>query len=804
MVHEYTSEDLQICFPGQKLLYIGDSTVRQIFWATAKKLHPAAADELTRDVEKHSDIDFNRYNVTVKFIWDPFLNSTTWHRELIYYAETVSRSTKHLDRPAGLMVVGGGLWHARHFGTNSLKSYEDAVNRVVQLTNTGHHTSHTDFQSINKPRMLNNYVYLTPVQIPIYDYLSPSRAASITPNKVNAMNEYLHRAARREGIKVAWSHSLMTWQRDSAFEQSGLHVLRSVASSKADVILNARCNAIITKANGYPMDKTCCSAYDQPSWIPSIIFLGCSFFLFIVVTNLSTDEGRGVLFGSGKVSNALCVLLLSLLYCFVADRTQIFNKLHKQFSNVEFLSLCTIALGAGLLSIRRSTTAQVTKWTSVSGYQDQSFLSREQTDEWKGWMQFFILIYHYTGASKVLWIYEIIRILVASYLFMTGFGHTVFFYRKEDYSLQRFASVVVRLNLLSCLLPYLMQTNYLFYYFAPLNTFWYLIVYLTMRLGSSRSKSIKFLLCKIFVSAFFVTFLISTPGILEKTFIMLKSTCRINWDVLEWRFRVRLDGYIVYIGMLVGVAFVKVSEALHPDHFRSSGPGSLILQHWPKYHLASVILALIALPVFWAATRRSPNKFDYNWWVPYISMFPILSYVTLRNCHHHLRSFHSSIFAWLGRCSLETFTLQFHIWLAADTKGLLSLGIFGRKDTHIEGRHEDLVILTVVFILLSSRVSNATGTITRWIVNPQGPQATTEMIEMQRLPTFIGGGILSPSHQSESWAPKGLMRKLWNATVNLLQESLASRLFLILGVMWGLNMVSYITHDPSHVCVTNQ
>jgi hypothetical protein len=94
--------------------------------------------------------------------------------------------------------------------------------------------------------------------------------------------------------------------------------------------------------------------------------------------------------------------------------------------------------------------------------------------------------------------------------------------------------------------------------------------------------------------------------------------------------------------------------------------------------------------------------------MPFTSFIPILSFVTLRNSHRFLRNYHSRAFAWLGRCSLETYILQYHIWLAGDTKGLLRLGIWNRW--------VETAMLTAIFLWLSWLMVGATQTITSWIV----------------------------------------------------------------------------------------
>lgn len=409
-------------------------------------------------------------------------------------------------------------------------------------------------------------------------------------------------------------------------------------------------------------------------------------------------------------------------------------------------------------------------------------------------MQCIILIYHYTGASRILWIYKIVRLLVASYIFMTGFGHTVFFRKRADYSLRRSAAVLVRLNMLSCLLPYVMKTDYLFYYFAPLISFWYLVIYLTMAVGHSRNRSRGFLTAKILISAMSTTAIIRVPGVFETIFRVLEKCFNIHWDVAEWRFRLQLDCYIVYAGILCGTCFVDFMDAPRVERPEDGVLDRLVRETAGLFRLLWLAMAAVILPLFYLFACRAPDKYAYNAWFPYISTAPILAYVIFRNISRHTRNIHSSIFAWMGRHSLETFTLQFHIWLAADTKGLLALGVSERVVGGRGGRRVDSAVLTMIFLWTCWHVAAATQTLTSWIIEPS---ETTQKVGLDDDGTGLEEGW--PRLKSTEDASTigrivggvgvGAMRSASRVKRHV-AGSLKLRIGIILGVMWLLNLVS--------------
>jgi N-acetylneuraminate 9-O-acetyltransferase len=188
-------------------------------------------------------------------------------------------------------------------------------------------------------------------------------------------------------------------------------------------------------------------------------------------------------------------------------------------------------------------------------------LNREQTEEWKGWMQFIFLLYHYFSAHEV---YNSVRVMITSYVWMTGFGNFSFFYLKSDFGIVRLLQMLWRLNFLVLLLCASQGNTYILYYICPLHTFYFLLVYCIMRVWQSANHSAALRWKLLGAAACIYVVWDTDSGLFEKLFFYLGQTPKIgagSGTMWEWYFRSSLDHWSTLLGMVSNAQSCNVCDA---------------------------------------------------------------------------------------------------------------------------------------------------------------------------------------------------------------------------------------------------
>eukprot|EP00518_Triparma_eleuthera_P017589 CAMPEP_0197546000 /NCGR_PEP_ID=MMETSP1320-20131121/798_1 /TAXON_ID=91990 /ORGANISM="Bolidomonas sp., Strain RCC2347" /LENGTH=939 /DNA_ID=CAMNT_0043105547 /DNA_START=212 /DNA_END=3031 /DNA_ORIENTATION=+ len=297
---------------------------------------------------------------------------------------------------------------------------------------------------------------------------------------------------------------------------------------------------------------------------------------------------------------------------------------------------------------------------------DSTVLNRDQTEEWKGWMQFMFLLYHYYAASET---YNSIRIMITCYVWMTGFGNFSFFYIKRDFSLVRVLQMLWRLNFLVTGLCLAMGNTYILYYICPLHTFFFGMVYATMRLAEGWNHTRRKVRYKLFLLSIVIFLTWDLPSPLFSLFNSFLSTSPCigakQGTLWEWYFRTSLDHWSTFLGMCFALNYpvlavwVAKVESLEP---------------WREWRVkAAVGMPLLATFVWWARGPFMEGKLLYNASNAYLGIIPLTTYIYFRNLTPYLRSRTMSLLHTIGKTTLETYLLQHHIWLTSNAKSLLIL-----------------------------------------------------------------------------------------------------------------------------------
>ena len=296
---------------------------------------------------------------------------------------------------------------------------------------------------------------------------------------------------------------------------------------------------------------------------------------------------------------------------------------------------------------------------TVKPIQDLTLLGREQTEEWKGWMQFIFLLYHYFHAEEV---YNSVRVMITCYVWMTGFGNFSFFYIKQDFGWLRVVQMLWRLNFSVLLLMLMHGNTYILYYICPLHTFYFSMTYLVMYCWQGVNHSVWAIRVKLLITGIAIYLIWDTTGsVFDSLFFWLGTDSVIGaklGSVWEWYFRTSLDHWSTFYGMIFALNF-----PLAEQYFKIARGAPLLV--------ASVLL--LALFMWWYTSIYSLDKLEYNLHHSYFAFIPLTVYIFFRNITPTVRSGVSMSLHALGKTTLETYLLQHHVWLTSNAKTLLTL-----------------------------------------------------------------------------------------------------------------------------------
>jgi len=281
-------------------------------------------------------------------------------------------------------------------------------------------------------------------------------------------------------------------------------------------------------------------------------------------------------------------------------------------------------------------------------------LGRHQTDEWKGVMQLWILLSHYFNCTET---YKVVRLFVASFSWMTGYGNCSYYIRSNDFSVRRLVRSVARLNAFAALCCVALGNQYMLYYICPLTTLHTISVYVVMAAWPSAKSKFSHALLKVAAAAAVVAVVWEDEAVFRRVWSPLRWLLRYDGPSFrsddpmhEWHFRSGLEKYVWLHGMLFALVRRPYERLLLS---LSSSPQRGTLRTF-QFVVATACLAAGAV---WYRHAGHLDKYAYNRVHPYTSFVPVTIFVLLRNLDVGMwsRSF-GGFYRTLGAISLELCT----------------------------------------------------------------------------------------------------------------------------------------------------
>lgn len=258
------SQDTFHCLTSRQVIFIGDSTTRQLFYQFSHLLDFILPTGPADDGEKHRDIFLRTSrSTTLTFYWDPYLNNTRTKEWLGLTPLPDDGWPKRRTRRPALIVIGSGLWYLR-YAQGGIAAWEANIESILGFTSA-------------PPA---DEVVVLPVPNVVPSLLSPERASTIRISDIEAMNlDLFHRvypeASDTSSVNFAKAlpvsfPMVFNDMLDTRETKDGLHYSEGVTKTQANLLLNLHCNKHLVPKNK-PMGTTCCNSYPRPSFVHLVV-----------------------------------------------------------------------------------------------------------------------------------------------------------------------------------------------------------------------------------------------------------------------------------------------------------------------------------------------------------------------------------------------------------------------------------------------------------------------------------------------------------------------------------------------------
>ncbi|XP_049281782.1 N-acetylneuraminate 9-O-acetyltransferase [Anopheles funestus] len=658
MLHKYTETDTRKClrylaFWGNQnhFVLIGDERLRSLSLEFIDYLRSSETENNSKQssTKNTEDLQFTDYKLRLRVEY--------------IYANEISKSLidefikwEHEEDPPSLIIASCTYptFQRGNVTEDTQRAYEKNLTRLV---------SPIDRLYAKKTKIIWK------LQDPVDQESSPEEWKNVRNEDVDRINQAASNILLYSEAKI-WSSSNMIASGLVDEFADGQKLSSLTLKHDVQILLNMYCNDYMNYNDG-----TCCSSAE-----PYTIIQVTTYAFLAVCASIATAmyvrkwivKWRGVhaympLNQPADTQSpiaALASLAVIMTYFYLCDRTNFFMKENKYYSEFSFWIPVGYVFALGLFFTEDSKLTKV--------------LHRDQTDELKGWMQIVILIYYMTGASHILPIYMHIKVLISGFLFLSGYAHFTYWWQTGNAGLVRFLNVMFRVNFLTVILCLCMNRPYQFYFFVPLLSFWYSIMYLmlslppriTAQIAETNPYQYLYVVVKFITMLATVTVLYMSEVFFERIFVtrpwkaLFVTT---DDDIHEWWYRWKLDRYTITYGMIFAAIF-QISQrfAVVDDN----NHGNLFSK---RISLTSTLAAITGIGCYMTWTFFCRNRQDCEEVHSYVVFIPIVGYILLRNISGILRTRYSTFFAWFGKISLELFLCQYHIWLAADRNGVLVL-----------------------------------------------------------------------------------------------------------------------------------